>query len=201
MEIKIKHNNELVDASIEMVDGVMVVSPKEAKIDITQFKDGDIITCGWENEFNSCSWVSILNGSIEEAKDNYFIEERFGIYLAGGSDQEDSWINSYSDSATWVRHATDEEKKLLLDKLKEKGFEWDSEKKELVGIKWKPKEGEVYYYPWFNTHPYIFMPCKSTWYETNSEITALKIGWVFRTKEECEAFCERLNEAIKEVKP
>ena len=26
-------------------------------------------------------------------------------------------------------------------------------------------------------------------------------GWCFKTKEECEAYCERLNKAIMEVKP
>lgn len=29
MEVKIKQGNEMLDATIEMVDGVMVVSPKE----------------------------------------------------------------------------------------------------------------------------------------------------------------------------
>lgn len=29
MEVKIKNGNEMLDATIEMIDGVMVVSPKE----------------------------------------------------------------------------------------------------------------------------------------------------------------------------
>lgn len=31
MEVKIKQGNEMINATIEMVDGVMVVSPKEVK--------------------------------------------------------------------------------------------------------------------------------------------------------------------------
>ena len=31
MEVKIKTNNEVIDAIVEMVDGVMIVSPKEEK--------------------------------------------------------------------------------------------------------------------------------------------------------------------------
>ena len=31
MEVKIKQGEEMLDATIEMVDGVMVVSPKEVK--------------------------------------------------------------------------------------------------------------------------------------------------------------------------
>ena len=41
MEVKIKNNGEMLDATIEMVDGVMVVSPKEVKFEP---KDGDVVT-------------------------------------------------------------------------------------------------------------------------------------------------------------
>ena len=34
MEVRIKQGNEMLDATIEMVDGVMVVSPKEEKLKI-----------------------------------------------------------------------------------------------------------------------------------------------------------------------
>ena len=43
-----------------------------------------------------------------------------------------------------------------------------------------------YYYTWDNSH-----------FGTNLQ----NRGWVFRTKEECEAFCKRLDEAIEGVKP
>ena len=39
MEVKINNQNELIDATIEMVGGVMVVSPKEVKFEP---KDGDV---------------------------------------------------------------------------------------------------------------------------------------------------------------
>ena len=198
MEIKIKHNGELIDATIEIVDGVMVVSPKEEEIDITQFKNGDIITSGWENEFKACSWVSILNGSIEDSKDNYFLEEYCGTYVVGGDDKEQTWIDSYSDSATWVRYATDEEKKLLFDRLKEEGFEWDAEKKELVKIKWKPKVGETCFAPYLDFPEFI---TKEWLWEINGYSTEYyNKGWCFKTKEECEQFCQKLNQAIERVK-
>jgi hypothetical protein len=40
MEVKIKQGNEMLDATIEMVEGVMVVSPKEVKF---KPKDGDVV--------------------------------------------------------------------------------------------------------------------------------------------------------------
>lgn len=52
MKIKIKNNNEYIPATLEVVDGEMIVSPiaspKEDKVDISQFKTGDVITCGWD---------------------------------------------------------------------------------------------------------------------------------------------------------
>lgn len=39
MEIKIKDQDQLIDATIEVVDGVLVVSPKEEKYEL---KDGDV---------------------------------------------------------------------------------------------------------------------------------------------------------------
>ena len=40
MEVRIKQGNEMLDATIEMVDGVMVVSPNVEKFEP---KDGDIL--------------------------------------------------------------------------------------------------------------------------------------------------------------
>lgn len=62
MKIKIKDQDQLIDAIIEIVGGVMIVSPKEEKVDITKFKDGDVITCGWDDNGWSFSWTCILHG-------------------------------------------------------------------------------------------------------------------------------------------
>ena len=35
---------------------------------------------------------------------------------------------------------TEEEKKKIFDKLAEEGYEWKADTKELVTLKWKPKE-------------------------------------------------------------
>ena len=49
MGVKIKQGNEMLDATIEMVDGVMVVSPKAVKFNP---KDGDIVTVTTETGGN-----------------------------------------------------------------------------------------------------------------------------------------------------
>lgn len=197
MEIKIKDQDKLIDATIEVVDGVMIVSPKEEKVDITKFKDGDVITCGWDDGSESYNWTGILRGEIERISDNMFIYDYCSLDCKGLFLDH----NGASDSATWVRYATEEEKKKLFDKLKEEGLEWNADKKELVKLKWKPKIGETYYRP-------DFLHCEFVCYSGTTDYNKMVYikdhinkGWVFQTKEECEEFCNRLNQAINQIKP
>lgn len=196
MKIKIKNKNQLIDATIEVVNGVMVVSPKEEKVDITKFKDGDVITCG-HHDCGGFQWTAILRGQIEYISDNIFI----GDYCSLDCKGEFLAHNSGSDSATWVRYATEEEKNKLFYKLKEEGYEWDADKRELVRLRWKPKIGETYYRP-------DFLHCEFVCYRGTTDYNKMVYikdhinkGWVFPTKEECEEFCSKLNKAIEGVKP
>lgn len=197
MEIKIKDKDQLIDAIIEIVDGVMIVSPKEEKVDITKFKDGDVITCG-HNDCGGFQWTAILQGEIERIVDNMFI----GDYCSLDCEGEFLVHNSGSDSATWVRYATEEEKQKLFDKLKEEGYEWDAEKKELVKVKWKPKLEEEYFsIAGCTVNKNIFHCRKYKWVDDPSDNSLYKQGRVFKTEEECQDFCNRLNKAIEGVKP
>lgn len=193
-EIKIRYQGKLTDATIEVVDGVMIVLPKEEKVDITKFKDGDVITCG-HHDCGGFQWTAILQGEIECISDNMFI----GDYCSLDCKGEFLDHNSGSDSATWVRYATEEEKRKLFDKLEEEGYEFDFQKKELVKVKWKPKVGEICFHPFCDGT--IFNPFKTDWVEETFYFDLFDKGWVFRTKEECEEFCSILNKAIEEIKP
>ena len=196
MEVKIKQGSKMLDATIEMVDGVMVVSPKEEKVDITKFKDGDVITFGY-SEHGGFQWTAILQGEIERIADNMFI----GDYCSLDCKGEFLDFNSNSDSATWVRYATEEEKKKLFDKFAEEGYEFDFEKKELIKLKWKPKMNELYYLPRFDLYAIRFLIDYTKWSDNDEDEDVYDNGWVFRTKEECQEFCNRLNDAINQVKP
>lgn len=194
MEIKIKDKDNLIDATIEVVNGVMIVSPKDEKVDITKFKDGDVITCG-HNYCGGFQWTAILQGEIERIADDMFI----GDYCSLDCKGEFLDHNSGSDSATWVRYATEEEKKKLFGKLKEEGYEFDFEKKELVMLRWKPEINQQYWSPVeyaARFDPWIFI-----WSNSSIGKSRYDIGWVFRTKEECEQFCKKLNKAIGDIKP
>lgn len=108
-----------------------VVFEKEQK-----FKDGDIL-------------VSVVNGH----RNNAFIYEstdKEGFYLFYvGIDVcgqlslcealNDRWCNDD------LSYATEEEKQLLFDKMKEQGLQWNAEKKRVEKIRWRAKKGEEYY--------------------------------------------------------
>lgn len=199
MEIKIKDKDNLIDATIEVVNGVMIVSPKEEKVDITKFKDGDVITCGWDDGSKSYNWTGILRGEIEYISDNMFI----GDYCSLDCEGEFLDHNSGSDAATWVRYANEEEKQKLFDKLKEEGYGFDFEKKELVKLKWKPKCNEAFYFPsyecgYFESDSDVYLEDEKDLIDEDIDVVR---GWVFRTKEECEQFCSKLNKAIESIKP
>lgn len=199
MKIKININGEYIPATLEVLDGVMIVSPKEEKVDVSQFITGDIITCGWDEKDKSCSWVSILDGRIEEYDGRYFIEEFCNMYL----DERNNPLcteHDSSDAATWVRYATEEEKQKLIDALAKEGKAWDAEKKAVVELKWKPRIGDVYYSPLY-TNNKVFSPCCYSWNNSSFDTNLQNRDWVFRTEEECEAFCKRLNKAVSNIKP
>jgi hypothetical protein len=188
MEVKIKQGEEMLDATIEMVDGVMVVSPKEVKFEP---KDGDVVHCT-----NSiCSYVAIFR-NISECGQVFY---RYAVLI----DSEELKINmngfDYSDYSN-PRPATEEEKKKLFDKLAEEGYEFDFDKKEFVKLKWKPKEGVQFWFPLYYTCPAEFKPITS-FLNKERDKAILDKGWCFKTEEECQVFCNRLNSCILSIKP
>lgn len=181
MEVKIKQGSEMLDATIEMVDGVMVVSPKEVKFEP---KDGDVVAC----EDYGCLELFIFKERIDETECTcycYYYEKDNSLCV-----DNDEYIVS--------RFATEEEKKRLFDKLKEEGYEWDADKRELVRLRWKPICGHTVYLPDFKEG--IFRTLAVVWLSGESD-SMLQKGMVFNTQEECQVFCFKLNQAIEGVKP
>ena len=182
MEVKIKNQNELIDATIEMVDGVMVVSPKEVKFEP---KDGDVITIE-----NKSILFTLIVKSMGKSKTVF----SHALLFDNGIFSKDDFI-SYEN----LRPATEEEKQKLFDKLAENGCEWDAEEKQLVKLKWKPKYKEFYFRITFE-HA-VIIPHRTYWTDDICDKAYYQKGWCFKTKEECQEFCDKLNKAIGNVKP
>jgi hypothetical protein len=189
IEVKIKQGNEMLDATIEMVDGVMVVSPKEVKFEP---KEGDVLSSFFNGKYQG-TFVFEEASECGEAIFHFALDSD-GRFIKGNGCNYFGYIYD-------ARPATEEEKKLLFDKLKEKSWEWDVENKELVKLKWKPKVGDTYFRTDFNRCMFICYEGIYR-YDTNRYIKDyVEKGWCFKTKEECQEFCNRLNDAINQVKP
>lgn len=178
MKVKIKQGNEMINATIEMVDGVMVVSPKK---EMFEPENGDIVTT------ERGEHIFLCKDYIGEG----YIYAHFGYNTITGSCY-------YKGEFVARRYATEKEKQKLFDKIKEVGYEWDVDKKELVKLKWKPYEGGYFWLPYYNSM--MFAPTKGM-FNIGRDKSFLDKDWVFRTEEECQAFCGRLNEVINSVKP
>ena len=179
MELKIEIDGKIMEAAIKVVDGVMVVSPKEVKFEP---KDGDVV-------FSGCSLISIFKKMSSATS--------FASYAALSNGEFKKEFDFWS--ASNIRPATEKEKQKLFDKLAEEGYEWKAETKELVKLKWKPSMYDPYYIPFYETCEFI--PMGTNWNGRNKDNIRYNKGLCFKTEEECQEFCNRLNQAIEGVRP
>lgn len=186
MEVKIKEGNGYVDADWTIEDGVMVVSPKEVKF---VPKDGDILSCFFRDEYQG-TFVFEEASECGEAIFHFALDAD-GKFITGNGCNYFGYIYN-------LRPATEEEKKKLFDKLAEEGLAWDSEKKEIVKLKWKPKAEEHYFKPQLDMGQFIIH--QTRWLNDVADRTYYKKGWIFKEPIDCENFCLKLNEAISKVK-
>lgn len=179
MEVKIKNNNELIEADWTVEDGVMVVSPKEVKF---KPKDGDI--------------VSSFDGKQVFINKDYKACGVGYAYLGWNFDNDTKF-----DKGVWKysRYATEEEKQKLFQAIADEGLEWDVEKRQFVKMKWKPKYKEFYFRIIFE-HA-VIIPHRTYWTDDICDKAFYQKGWCFKTKEECQEFCDRLNKALEKIKP
>ena len=100
----------------------------------------------------------------------------------------------------FCHHATKEEIDLLLDVLSKAGYFWDPIGCKLIKNKYEPKNRERYFAPDFcATVDPPFSAIMYEWQGLDYDMDLLKKGWVFRTKEEAQALCDKLNKAIDGV--
>lgn len=104
-----------------------VLFEKEEKEEVQEFKDGDVL----------CSTLDDLM-LIFKATHNHARSYFDSHYNNKGSGDE-HW------NIEFFRHATEEEKQLLFDKMKEQGLQWNAEKKRVEKIRWRAENGERYY--------------------------------------------------------
>ena len=187
MEVKIKTDKGMVDATIKMVDGVMVVSPEYNY----EPKDGDIVAI-----YNI--GLDVWMPAIYKVSDPICGATVYCIY----NGNKKLRVNRTGiEICNGIRLANEEERLFLLDALESDGYEWDAEKKEVRKVL-KFKKAQDVFYPAFR--PYygeLFAPRQKTYIDSDGDKNLIKMGYLFANKEECDELCEKLNEKIKEVEP
>lgn len=181
-EIKLKQADEsFVEAKVEFKDGVLFVSPKVEKFEP---KDGDVVATERGGNLFVCKMRTHKNG----------IYAHIGFNLiTGGIFKEGEYVAE--------RLATEGEKRLLFSKLAEKGWKFDFEKKELIKLKWKPILEEPYFSPSFSDMDFLFKTSQHIYTGHFTDEMTIQKNRAFKTKEECQLFCDKLNQTIEEYEP
>ena len=180
--------------------------PKEEQQSVKEFyEDGEICVC---HQGVRELYIFINRGKlpVKEHYDNRNIDkyahlERTNVITIPYAVFAKEELLFIPDGSFYVRSATPEEKQLLLDELENAGYQWDEEHKKVVKQRWKPGPRETYYRPLSSgTDPAPFLTSGSIWMNYEIDQKTYEQGWIFQTKEECDAFCQKLNEAIQNVK-
>lgn len=134
MEVKFKAGDSLniPEGCKAVIKDNVVVFEREQ-----EFKDGDILA---HLNYLNYRCPFIYKGTDKNGFHKYYI----------GLDVLNSITLPNCTDARWgngtLRYATEEEKQLLFDKMKEQGLKWNAENKRVEKIRWRAKKGENYYF-------------------------------------------------------
>ena len=182
MNIKIKNQNgEWVEAAYTLDGDNLLVEPKAF---IPQ--NGDVVVL----KHNDTPVIMICKSYL---RDNLFDAHVFFDTMDG------EFRLNFVNKMYFTRRATEEEKILLFNKMEEEGYEWDAEKKEVRKKRWKPKLQETYYHPFFLGCNSLFHPEGETWLDYSVDTLMFNLGWCFKTVEECQDMCNKINKEIRKL--
>ena len=137
MKVKLKCGDSITipkGCKVIVKDGSIEIE-KEEKEEVQEFKDGDIvILCGQTIKDRH---PFIFKGEDDGGKQKFYIGIDFANVLRTFCDDE-------YYGARRLHHATEEEKQLLFDKMKEQGLLWNAEKKRVEKIRWRAEDGKEY---------------------------------------------------------
>ncbi len=149
MEITLKAGDSLQipEGCKAVINDNVVVFEEEKKEEAKtqEFKDGDVLTSLFDNKV-----VFIFRE--DESKQKYnengyyvchiYVSDSAGYAIEVPTKDSLSFCGHKDD----VRLATNEEKQLLFDKMKEQGLRWNAEEKRVENIRWIAEYGKDYYY-------------------------------------------------------
>ena len=147
---------------------------KEEKDEAQEFKDGDVLHCTLDDLM-----------LIFKAKHNH-VRGCFDSHYNNKDLSDELW------NTRLFRHATEEEKQLLFDKMEEQGLRWDAEEKRVEKIRWRAKKDGYYYY--INRG---LTTANTTESGYNTDTIRYSVLNYFRTKEHAKEAARRVQETLK----
>ena len=148
-----------------------------------EFNDGDILAyASYSNRY--CPFI--YKGTDKNGFHKYYIglDSLSRITLPNCTDSR--WGHNT------LRHATEEEKKELFDKMKEQGLRWNAKEKRVEKIRWRAKEGEHYSL----LDRLIFkVDCYTEGFD-EIDTKLYNSGNYFRTNEQAEEAARRVKETL-----
>lgn len=169
------------DDTIPIPEGYKAIIKEGNIVFEKEFKKGDILSSG--------NTILIFK---ENHEDNI---SHFRSYYDITNQADICWIPD-NENSYWVikafHHATEEEKQLLFDKMKEQGLLWNAEKKRVENIRWRAKYDEKYYY--VCTEGIVLEDTEGCHIIDDNRY---KFGNYFRTKEQAEEADKRIKETLQ----
>lgn len=159
------------------INGNEVVIEKEEKSE--DFKRGDILV-SLSNEIILVDEYDFKGGHLY----SFVHVDRCGQLSKEPYFQWNEWHD-------W-RLATEEEKQLLFDKMKEQGLRWNAEEKRVENIRWRAKKGKEYYY--VGNQGSVMIDIEGDYCIDEKRH---KSGNYFRTKEQAEEAAKRMEEVLR----
>lgn len=148
-----------------------------------KFKDGDILA---HADYSNYPCPFIYKGTDAMGLHQFYVGVNCvdEIYLP--DDVEERWGNKV------LRYATEEEKQLLFDKMKEQGLKWNAEEKRVERIRWRAEDGKDYYYV---GNQGVLMVDKEDGHIVDAN--RYKFGNYFHTKEQAKEAAKCVNETLR----
>ena len=100
---------------------------------IQEFKDGDILIYADYSDYR-CPFI--YKGTDTRGRHEFYAGVNSAKRIVLSDNAEKRWGNGV------LQQATEEEKQLLFDKMKEQGLKWNDEEKRVENIRWRAQKGE-----------------------------------------------------------
>lgn len=158
-------------------DGSVVFEKEEQteeKKEAQEFKEGDVLCSIYDD-------TMLIFKDVSKCTRGYFDCH----YNNKGLDNKRWKSESFS-------HATEEEKQLLFDKMKEQGLRWNAEEKRVENIRWRATAGKSYFIFTSDFDSSCFTECFAT-----SDTRFYNCGNYFQTKEHAEEAARRVKETLR----